>query len=112
MVYNLVENAVKFVNDGGTISFTFADEEDCWVFAVRNTGNGISKEELPKIFERFYKSDASRSQDKTGLGLGLDITKKIIHLHHAQISVRSEEHAYTEFEVRLPHVEPPEQEHE
>lgn len=67
---------MKFVNDGGTISFTFADEEDCWVFAVRNTGNGISKEELPKIFERFYKSDASRSQDKTGLGLGLDITKK------------------------------------
>lgn len=112
VVYNLVENAVKFVNDGGTISFTFADEEDCWVFAVRNTGNGISKEELPKIFERFYKSDASRSQDKTGLGLGLDITKKIIHLHHAQISVRSEEHAYTEFKVRLPHVEPPEQEHE
>ena len=110
VVYNLVENAVKFVNDGGTITFRFADEEDTWVFAVRNTGKGISKEELPKIFERFYKSDASRSQDKTGLGLGLDITKKIIHLHHAQISVRSEEHAYTEFEVRLPHVDPPEQE--
>ena len=76
VVYNLVENAVKFVNDGGTITFTFADEENDWVFAVRNTGKGISKEELPKIFERFYKSDASRSQDKTGLGLGLDITKK------------------------------------
>ena len=87
-------------------------EENDWVFAVRNTGKGISKEELPKIFERFYKSDASRSQDKTGLGLGLDITKKIIHLHHAQISVRSEENAYTEFEVRLPHMEPPEQENE
>ena len=112
VVYNLVENAVKFVNDGGTITFTFADEENDWVFAVRNTGKGISKEELPKIFERFYKSDASRSQDKTGLGLGLDITKKIIHLHHAQISVRSEENAYTEFEVRLPHMEPPEQENE
>ena len=110
VVYNLVENAVKFVNDGGTITFRIVDEEDAWVFAVRNTGKGISKEELPKIFERFYKSDASRSQDKTGLGLGLDITKKIIHLHHAQISVRSEEHAYTEFEVRLPHVDPPEQE--
>lgn len=112
VVYNLVENAVKFVNDGGTITFTFAEEENDWVFAVRNTGKGISKEELPKIFERFYKSDASRSQDKTGLGLGLDITKKIIHLHHAQISVRSEENAYTEFEVRLPHMEPPEQENE
>jgi signal transduction histidine kinase len=108
VVYNLVENAVKFVNDGGTISFTFADENDSWIFAVRNTGNGISKEELPKIFERFYKSDASRSQDKTGLGLGLDITRRIIHLHNAQISVRSEEHVYTEFEVRLPHVDPPE----
>lgn len=110
VVYNLVENAVKFVNDSGTITFSFTDEEDAWVFAVRNTGNGISKEELPKIFERFYKSDASRSQDKTGLGLGLDITKRIIHLHQAQISVRSEEQVYTEFEVRLPHVEPPEQE--
>lgn len=110
VMYNLVENAVKFVNESGTITFTFSNEEDEWVFAIRNTGNGISKEELPKIFERFYKSDASRSQDKTGLGLGLDITRRIIHLHHAQISVRSEEHAYTEFEVRLPHVEPPEAE--
>lgn len=109
VVYNLVENAVKFVNDGGTITFTFADEDNEWVFAIRNTGNGISKEELPKIFERFYKSDFSRSQDKTGLGLGLDITRRIIHLHHAQILVRSEEHVYTEFEVRLPHVEPPEE---
>ena len=85
VVYNLVENAVKFVNESGTIS---------------------------RIFERFYKSDASRSQDKTGLGLGLDITKQIIHLHHAQISVRSEEHVYTEFEVRLPQIKPPHSEQE
>ena len=76
VVYNLVENAVKFVNDGGTITFTFADEENDWVFAVRNTGKGISKEELPKIFERFYKSDASRSQDKTGLATGLPVAGK------------------------------------
>lgn len=108
VIYNLVENAVKFVNDRGTISFTFRTEEKEWIFAIRNTGSGISKEELPKIFERFYKSDASRSKDKTGLGLGLDITRRIIHLHHAHISVRSEENAYTEFEVRLPRVEPPE----
>lgn len=114
VIYNLVENAVKFVDDNGTISFSFTEEENEWSFSIRNTGRGISKEELPKIFERFYKSDASRSQDKTGLGLGLDIIKQIIHLHNAQISVRSEENAYTEFEVRLPHVEPPhtEQEHD
>ena len=110
VIYNLVENAVKFVNEGGTIKFTFSDTENEWIFAVRNTGNGISEEELPKIFERFYKSDASRSQDKTGLGLGLDITRRILHLHHAQISVRSEEHVFTEFEVRLPHVAFPEPE--
>ena len=110
VIYNLVENAVKFVNEGGTIKFTFSDTENEWIFAVRNTGNGISEEELQKIFERFYKSDASRSQDKTGLGLGLDITRRILHLHHAQISVRSEEHVFTEFEVRLPHVAFPEPE--
>lgn len=112
VVYNLVENAVKFVNESGTISFRFESSDHDWIFAVRNTGNGISKEELPRIFERFYKSDASRSQDKTGLGLGLDITKQIIHLHHAQISVRSEEHVYTEFEVRLPQIKPPHSEQE
>ena len=105
VIYNLMENAVKFVNDGGTITFTFREEKDEWIFAIRNTGNGISKEELPKIFGRFYKSDASRSKDKTGLGLGLDIVRRIVHLHHAQISARSEENVYTEFEVRLPRVE-------
>lgn len=102
VIYNLFENAVKFVNTGGTISFSFTEEADVSVIAIRNTGKGISKEELPKIFERFYKSDDSRSHDKTGLGIGLDITKHIIHLHKAQISVSSEEDVYTEFVIRLP----------
>lgn len=109
VIYNLVENAVKFVNENGTITFTFQEEDHAWIFAVRNTGSGIPKDELPKIFERFYKSDASRSADKTGLGLGLDITRRIIHLHQAEIRVRSEENAYTEFEIRLPRVELTEQ---
>ena len=75
--------------------------------AIRNTGAGISKEELPKIFERFYKSDDSRSHDKTGLGIGLDITKHIVRLHKAQISVSSEEGEYTEFLIRLPKKDAP-----
>jgi signal transduction histidine kinase len=102
VIYNLFENAVKFVDTGGTITFTFSENATESAIAIRNTGAGISKEELPKIFERFYKSDDSRSHDKTGLGIGLDITKHIIRLHKAQISVSSEEGSYTEFLIRLP----------
>ena len=102
VIYNLFENAVKFVNTGGTITFTFTEESKNTILTIRNTGAGISKEELPKIFERFYKSDDSRSHDKTGLGIGLDITKHIIRLHKAQIFVSSEEGEYTEFSIHLP----------
>lgn len=102
VVYNLTENAVKFVNTGGTISVRMEETKDASVFAIRNTGPGIPKDELPKIFGRFYKSDFSRSQDKTGLGLGLDIIKKILRLHDAQISVSSEENVFTEFSVSFP----------
>ena len=102
VVYNLPENAVKFVNTGGTISIRLEDTKDASVFAIRNTGPGIPKEELPKIFGRFYKSNFSRSQDKTGLGLGLDIIRKILRLHDAQISVSSEENVFTEFVVSFP----------
>lgn len=102
VVYNLVENAVKFVNTGGTISIRLEDRKDESVFSIRNTGPGIPKDELPKIFGRFYKSDFSRSQDKTGLGLGLDIIRKILRLHNAQISVSSEENVFTEFSICLP----------
>ena len=107
VIYNLFENATKFVNTGGTITFTFKDEPNNTSIAIRNTGAGISKEELPKIFERFYKSDDSRSHDKTGLGIGLDITKHIVRLHKAQISVSSEEGEYTEFLIRLPKKDAP-----
>jgi signal transduction histidine kinase len=102
VVYNLVENAVKFVDTGGTITIRMDETKAESIFAIRNTGTGISAEELPKIFGRFYKSDFSRSQDKTGLGLGLDIIRKILRLHEAQISVSSEENVFTEFVVSFP----------
>ncbi len=102
VVYNLTENAVKFVDTGGTIAIRLEETKDESIFAIRNTGSGIPKDELPKIFGRFYKSDFSRSQDKTGLGLGLDIIRKILRLHNAQISVSSEENVFTEFTVSFP----------
>ena len=86
----------------GTISFTFADEEDCWVFAVRNTGNGISKEELPKIFERFYRSDSSRARATGGYGLGLSIAKSVADAHKMKIEVNSEPEHWITFTVWFP----------
>ncbi|MBQ8724116.1 MAG: HAMP domain-containing histidine kinase [Oscillospiraceae bacterium] len=102
VVYNLTENAVKFVDTGGTISFRIEETKDAAIFAVRNTGAGIPKDEITKVFGRFYKSDFSRSQDKTGLGLGLDIIRKILNLHGGQIGVTSEVNVFTEFVVSLP----------
>ncbi len=102
VVYNLTENAVKFVDTGGTITIRLEETKEASIFAIRNTGPGIPKDELPKIFGRFYKSDFSRSQDKTGLGLGLDIIRKILKLHNARITVNSEENNYTEFVVSFP----------
>lgn len=110
VVYNLIDNAVKFTNEGGTIEirlFQTAGRVQC---CIRNTGAGIPAEEMPQLFDRFYKSDRSRSLDKNGLGLGLYIVKTVIDLHHGQITVRSVEGEYTEFAFWLPAADPdPEQ---
>lgn len=105
VVYNLVENAVKFVNENGTITLTIEKSRDDSGFvdvSIRNTGEGLSSEEIPKVFDRFYKTDRSRSKDKTGLGLGLTICRRIVYLHGGTIMVRSTEGEYTEFTIHLP----------
>lgn len=102
VLYNLMDNAVKFTDEGGTISFSVKKTEKWAECTIRNTGKGIPPEELPHIFERFYKSDKSRSMDKTGAGLGLFIVHNIIHLHGGNIYVRSAENEFCEFMFRLP----------
>lgn len=102
VLYNLIENAVKFVNEGGVISFSLTQEKGTAHVVVKNTGEGLADDELPKIFDRFYKTDTSRSQDKTGLGLGLSIARKIVHLHKGHIVVKSVKGEYTSFEVQFP----------
>ncbi len=102
VAYNLVDNAVKFTNEGGTIRLLLTKADGRVVCTVRNTGNGIPAEEMPYIFERFYKSDRSRGLDKTGTGLGLYIVKTLIDLHHGEITVRSVEGDYCEFTFWLP----------
>jgi signal transduction histidine kinase len=102
VVYNLVDNATKFIDEGGTLSFGLAERDKRVYCRVRNTGAGIPAEEMPHIFERFYKSDRSRSLDKKGVGLGLYIVKNVISLHGGEIAVRSVEGEYCEFEFWLP----------
>ncbi len=106
VVYNLLENAVKFVEPGGLVSVSYSvDEEKAGGMvhaSVRNTGKGIPKEELPKLFERFYKSDKSRSLNKDGVGLGLHIVYSIVNYHKGEVLVRSVEGEFTEFEFTLP----------
>ena len=97
---NLVHNAIKFNNPGGkvTISTTFLNESA--IVSVSDTGMGISKEDLPHIFERFYKADKARSQG--GSGLGLAIAKHTIQAHGGNISVKSEEGKGTTITFNLP----------
>jgi len=97
VLYNLIDNAIKFSQPDSTITIeTTAKYEKIFV-SVRDTGIGIPKDSLKKIWERFYKTDLSRGKDKKGTGLGLSIVKEIIQLHGENINVVSTEGVGTEF---------------
>lgn len=102
IIYNLIENAVKFTPDDGVLSVEYKNEGKLLHIAIRNSGEGIPKEEIPRLFDRFYKSDRSRSIDTKGVGLGLHIVKSLVHLQGGTITVRSVEGEYTEFAFTLP----------
>ncbi|MGN1031316.1 MAG: ATP-binding protein [Butyricicoccaceae bacterium] len=101
VVYNLVDNAIKFVDEGGRLALRITTEGGMCQFSLTNTGATIPAEDLPHVFDRFYKADRSRSKDRTGAGLGLYIVKTIINLHGGDISVRSSG-GETEFSFTLP----------
>ncbi len=102
VIYNLVENAVKFINERGTLSFRFEKLDGMVTIGIKNTGEGLINEEITQVFDRFYKTDSSRGKDTTGLGLGLSISRKIVHLHDGHIVVKSVYNEYTEFLVEIP----------
>ena len=101
VMLNLIDNAIKFTPEGGTIDISTEKSGGKVSVSVKNSGEGISKEELRHIWERFYKSDKSRSQDKRGVGLGLHIVKTIISQHGGEISAESEEGKYALFRFVL-----------
>lgn len=102
VVYNLVENATKFTNEGGDITVSVEDKGTDAVVTITNTGAGIPREQIGFIFDRFYKTDKSRSHDKNGMGLGLYLVKTIIQLHNGEINAESTEGEFTRFTFRLP----------
>ncbi|MCM1364819.1 MAG: HAMP domain-containing histidine kinase [Faecalibacterium sp.] len=102
VIYNLLDNAVKFTPEKGIISVIAENTEDMTCVKIRNTGAGVSKEEISRIFERFYKVDKSRSFDVKGVGLGLYIVKTIINMHDGDITASSIEDEYIEFSFEIP----------
>ncbi|MBP3569571.1 MAG: HAMP domain-containing protein [Lachnospiraceae bacterium] len=105
VLYNLIDNAVKFSNQESSIRITTEEKGNKVMIGVKDHGIGIPKESLNKIWERFYKTDTSRGKDKKGTGLGLSIVKEIITAHEENISVVSTEGVGTEFIFSLPREE-------
>ncbi len=102
VVYNLVDNAIKFTNESGKISFSLSQNADSIIFTITNTGKGITANDLPYVFERFYKGDKARSNIKNSTGLGLYIVKTIVNAHKGEILVQSKENKFTTFTVIIP----------
>ncbi len=102
VIYNLFDNAVKFTPEEGAIWIFAKNDGEKTSVRIRNSGAGVSPEEISRIFERFYKVDKSRSYDTKGVGLGLYIVKTIINMHDGEISAASKQGEYTEFSFEIP----------
>lgn len=99
---NIFENALKYTPQNGTVHVTLASTQEFAIISVRDNGIGIPKEQLPYIFDRFFRVDKARSQNIQGSGLGLSITKWIVEAHRGTIQATSTEHEGTTFVVSLP----------
>ena len=97
VLYNLIDNAIKFSHNDSAITIETTSRYEKIFVSVRDTGIGIPRDSIKKIWERFYKTDLSRGKDKKGTGLGLAIVKEIIQLHGENINVVSTEGVGTEF---------------
>ena len=102
VIYNLIDNAIKYSFDEGTLRINTSVNQTHAIITVYNTGMGIKEDDIPFIFDRFYKTDKSRGRDKSSLGLGLYITKIIVENSGGNIMVRSKYGEFCEFSFTLP----------
>ncbi|WPP40118.1 ATP-binding protein [Paenibacillus hunanensis] len=104
---NLISNAINYTQDGGQVRLNVRETlsqqgDERIIFDVTDTGMGIPRKDLPRIFERFYRVDKARSRSSGGTGLGLSIVKHLVELHHGQVTVESEVNIGSTFTVNLP----------
>ncbi len=99
---NLIDNALKYGGRGGKILVGACEAEDGVQFYVRDFGEGIASEHLPRLFERFYRVDKARSRESGGTGLGLAIAKHVVRAHGGNIKVESELNHGSTFYFTLP----------
>lgn len=99
---NLVRNAIRFTPDGGEVTLSIAERPKSVAVAVSDTGSGIPDQEIPRIFDRFYRSEQGEEARSDSSGLGLAIVKRILDLHQSRITVVSKVDAGTKFEFELP----------
>jgi len=102
VVVNLLDNAIKYTPEGGNVSISVMQRDDHAVLEVADSGLGISADDLPHVFERFYRADKARSRQMGGTGLGLSIVRSICLAHGGQITVNSTEGRGSLFRVELP----------
>lgn len=99
---NLIDNAIRHTSQNGSVTVSISEEQGFAKIEVSDTGQGIPQDDLPYVFERFYKADKARTRSKGGTGLGLAITKNIVEAHKGKIAVTSVEQQGTTFTFHLP----------
>ncbi|WP_299088269.1 ATP-binding protein [uncultured Metabacillus sp.] len=99
---NLIDNAIRHTSENGTVAINVTDQDEGIMIKVKDSGSGIPEEDLPFVFERFYKADKARTRGRTGTGLGLAIAKNIIEAHKGKIQVHSKIGEGTTFSILLP----------
>lgn len=103
LIYNLIENAIKYNKNNGSVNISLLNEEkNHLILQIKDTGIGIASDDLPHVFERFYRADKSRSQiNVEGTGLGLAIVKHIVEFHHANLTIQSKLNEGTCIRIRF-----------
>lgn len=109
IVLNLVSNALRYTPDGGLVTLSASSDNRYFILEVKDTGIGMSAEDLDHIFDRFYRSDYSRARETGGTGLGMAITKGLVKAHNGHIDAKSVLGQGTSFTVRLPLYRPEEE---
>ena len=107
---NLLSNAAKFTKENGKITIRLQDKKETIKVSIRDTGMGIAKKDIPKLFDKFYQVESHLTRNKGGTGLGLSIVKEIINMYGGVITVTSKRHKGTTFSFTLPKIEPPKEE--